>query len=148
MVWKGPDQRQTIGGGCADACSGGNLSLLAALCGSDYLPGFKNKLVFIEDVGEKPYRIDRMLTQLLQSTDLSKAAGILLGQFNHCEAQPGENSLTLLQTLQDRLRGLRIPVLYGMPFGHIDDMATFPVGLKARIDTEQQSLVFLEKGSL
>ncbi len=126
--------------------AGGNLSLLAALCGTAYEPNWKNKLVFMEDIGEKPYRIDRLLTQLLQGSNLNKAAGILLGQFEDCEAKPGDNSLTLLETLHDRLGPLGIPVAYGMPFGHISDMVTLPLGIEAVLDVDNGHLRFLEAG--
>jgi len=123
---------------------GGNLSLISAMCGSPYLPKFKNKIVFLEDVGEKPYRIDRMLTQLLYSTDLSKAAAIVLGVFEACEAAPEDASLSLKETFQDRLGKLSIPVIYGFPFGHIADNATLAVGLQMALDTASGSLSFLE----
>ena len=124
---------------------GGNLSLLAAMAGTEYLPNFKNKIVFIEDIGEKPYRIDRMLTQLRQAGKLEEAAGILLGVFSDCEADDDERSLTLWETVNDRTKDLGIPVLYGFSFGHISDQCTFPVGAKVRMDVEQQSLVVLEE---
>lgn len=123
---------------------GGNLSLVAALCGTDYLPKFKNKIVLLEEVGEKPYRVDRLLTQVLQSTDLSKAAGIALGIFKNCEAKAADHSFSLQETLQDRLGALSIPVLYGFPFGHITDHATLPIGGTAQLDTQAGTLTILE----
>lgn len=124
---------------------GGNLSLLVAIAGTEYLPNFKNKIVFIEDIGEKPYRIDRMLTQLRQAGKLEEAAGILLGVFSDCEADDDERSLTLWETVNDRTKDLGIPVLYGFSFGHISNQCTFPVGAKVRMNVEQQSLVVLEE---
>ena len=137
----------TIVRGLAEgALTGGNLSLLAALAGTSYLPDLRNKLLFLEDVGEKPYRIDRMLTTLRQVWPLRAAAGIVLGVFADCEATAGSRSLSLQQTLKDRLGDLGIPILYGMSFGHIDNMATLPMGVKARLDTEQRTLTLLESG--
>ena len=126
--------------------TGGNLSLLAALAGTSYLPNPKGKLLFIEDIGEKPYRLDRMLTTLRQAWPLQEAAGILLGVFADCEASTNSFSLSLKQTLQDRLGDLGIPVLYGFSFGHIDHMTTLPMGVRAQLDTEQQTLTLLEPG--
>ena len=123
---------------------GGNLSLLAAMVGTPFQPVFKNKIVFIEDVGERPYRIDRMLTQLRQGTDLQQAAGIALGIFADCEAKEGSDSLTLKQTLTDRLADLGMPVAYGLSFGHIDHQITLPIGIAASFDADQFSLTLNE----
>lgn len=90
--------------------TGGNLALLAALAGTPFSPVFKDKIVFIEDVGEKPYRIDRMITQLLQATDLREAAGIALGIFDDCNPDPESPSLTLAETLNLCLGNLGMPV--------------------------------------
>ncbi|NJB85688.1 muramoyltetrapeptide carboxypeptidase [Lewinella marina] len=121
-------------GQASGALWGGNLSLLAAMVGTDFVPPVEGNLLFIEEVGEKPYRIDRMLTQLRQAWKLSSAAGIILGNFNDCEADAGDRSLTLKETLTDRLGDLGIPVAYGMPIGHVKDMCTLPVGGRATFD--------------
>lgn len=124
--------------------AGGNLSLLAAMAGTPYGLDVRNKLLFIEDIGEKPYRIDRMLTQLRQSARLSEAAGIILGIWADCEAGPDERSLTLRQTLADRLGDLGIPVAYGFSFGHIDHQCTLPLGINAEMDAENRTITILE----
>lgn len=134
------------GGQAEGQLIGGNLSLLASLAGTAYLPDIKGKLVFIEDIGEKPYRIDRMLTTLRQAWPLEQAAGIVLGVFADCEAKEGSRSLSLQQTLKDRLGDLGIPVCYGLSFGHIEHMTTLPVGVRARLDTSSMSLRLLEPG--
>ena len=126
------------------ALTGGNLSLLSALAGTAYLPDLKGKLLFIEDIGEKPYRLDRMLTTLRQAWPLEQAAGIVLGVFAGCEASAGSLSLNLRETLTDRLGDLGIPVFYGCSFGHIDHMCTLPMGIQAQLDTEAQTLTLLE----
>lgn len=125
---------------------GGNLSLLAAMVGTPFFPSFRKKIVFVEDVGEQPYRIDRMLTQLLQVTDLQEAVGIALGVFFDCKPKPDSPSLTLEETLRDRLGGLGIPVIYGIPFGHVPHQATFPYGIEAELDTGKGALTMLEMG--
>lgn len=123
---------------------GGNLSLLAAMCGTPYLPDFTGKIVFLEDIGEKPYRIDRMIVQLLQAGNLRKAAGIVLGVFNDCLPDQGDKSLSLRETLELNLKPLKIPVMYGFTFGHVPDMCTFPIGINAAIDTEKFEIKLLE----
>lgn len=128
--------------------TGGNLSLLAALAGTPFEPSFRRKIVFIEEVGEQPYRVDRLLTQLLQATDLKQAAGIVLGVFAECTAKNPEFSLTLPETLRDRLGSLGIPVFYGLPFGHVTHQATFPYHIKAEMDAVGRTLTFLESGVL
>lgn len=127
---------------------GGNLSLIAALCGSDYLPRFKNKIIFLEDIGEKPYRIDRMLTQLLMSTDIADAAGIILGVFEDCEANSNDKSFNLQEVFHNRLSSLEIPTMYGLPFGHIADNTVLPVGADALMDTDTGRVDFLENAVL
>jgi len=133
-------------GHAAGRLMGGNLSLLSALAGTPFLPSFQKKLVFIEEVGELPYRIDRMLTQLLQASDLAKAAGIVLGVFNGCAPKVDAPSMTLPDTLRDLLGGLGMPVLYGLPFGHVAHQATFPCGILAEMNTDTRTLTLLEAG--
>lgn len=124
---------------------GGNLTLVTSLCGTEYDLDMRGKIVFLEDVGEAPYRIDRMLTQLLLSPDkLRTAAGIVLGLFTNCEADESDASFTLAQVLQERLSGLGIPVLYGLHFGHIRRNATLPLGVKCRLDAGSKSVTLLE----
>lgn len=140
----------TINAGMADgALAGGNLSLMVAMLGTPYDLDFKGKVVFIEEIGESPYRIDRMLTQLLNSGKLAEAAGIALGVFKGCETQPDDpdfgDSLSLKEVLLDRLEGIGIPVAYGFPIGHIDENATLPMGISARLDTSKFTLTILEE---
>ncbi len=126
---------------------GGNLSLMTALVGTPWQVSYADKLVFIEDIDEKPYSIDRMLVQLLQATDLSQAAGILLGVFYDCNPDEGDRSLTLRETLVGQLAALDIPVFYGFSFGHIDHHCTLPVGTLAEFDQVKQEIRFLESGT-
>lgn len=124
--------------------TGGNLSLVSALAGTPFgLRDTKGKLLFLEDVGEQPYRIDRMLTQVRQSIDMRQLAGIALGIFEDCEAKsPGAQ--TLLDVIRDRLGDLGIPVIYGLSFGHIREQFTLPMGIEAELDTASASMTFLE----
>jgi len=122
---------------------GGNLSLISAMCGTKYLPSAKGKIVFLEDIDEKPYRVDRMLVQLEQAWNLKKAKGILLGEFADCDSD-SDRSLTLMETLENHFKGCGIPVLYKVPLGHIDDQATYPVGIKVEMDTATKEITLLE----
>ncbi len=134
--------REGVGEGIT---AGGNLSLLAAMVGTKYEVEFKNKIVFIEDIGEEPYRIDRMLTQLIEGSDIKKAKAILLGQFRGCNPEDPEKSLSLVECLKDRLLPLNIPTMYGLNFGHVDHNFTFPIGAKARINTDGFVVEILEE---
>jgi muramoyltetrapeptide carboxypeptidase len=123
---------------------GGNLAVLTALVGTPYAARMKGAIAFLEDINEAPYRINRMLTQLDQSGDLPHAAGAMLGVFVRCEATPGEPSLTLAETLEDRFGALAIPSASGFSFGHIRQHFTIPLGIRARLDTEAFTLALLE----
>ena len=131
--------------------TGGNLSVLAALIGTPYAAEIENHLVFLEDVREPPYRIDRMLTQLQQSVGgrgegdgLKRAAGIMLGVFSKSRAPDGDASLTLSEVLDDQFGAMPIPAVYGYSFGHIPHQFTIPIGVRARLDTASQTLTLLE----
>jgi muramoyltetrapeptide carboxypeptidase len=124
-------------GKCKGKLIGGNLSLLSAMDGTPYgLKNLKGKILFMEDIEERPYRIDRMLTQMLQSHDFKQLAGIALGVFEGCNPKPEENSLSLIECLKDRLGNLGIPVIYGLSFGHINHQFTLPMGIEAELNTE------------
>jgi muramoyltetrapeptide carboxypeptidase len=133
------------GGRAVGQLVGGNLCLLATMAGTPFQVDFKNRLVFLEDVGEKPYRIDRMITQLLQSSNLHLAKGIILGIFEDCQPKNEEFSLSLIDTLKERLGSLNIPVLYGFSFGHIQNMCIFPVGIEASLDADKMEVYLREK---
>jgi len=112
---------------------GGNLSVLASMAGSDFIPDFRRALVFLEDVGEEPYRIDRLLTQLMLSGVLSKASGVIYGQFVDCLPSGTGSSRSAAQVLDDSASRLRVPVLANAAFGHQSVKLTIPVGCRARL---------------
>lgn len=135
-----------VGGKARGRLIGGNLSLLAALAGTPYaLRDLKGKILFIEDVGEQPYRIDRMLTQLRQSADLRSLAAVALGVFEDCNPR-AKDTQTLIDVVKDRLGDLGIPVVYGLSFGHIRDQFTLSVGIEAELDATNATMTFLETG--
>lgn len=122
---------------------GGNLSIMVSLIGTDFDVSYDNSIIFIEEIGEEPYRIDRMLTQLIQAKKFDKASGIMMGIFRKCEPKLEDpsfsKSFTLMEVLKDRLSDLKIPVVYGMSFGHIKNKFTLPFGAIASLDTEEQT---------
>lgn len=122
---------------------GGNLSLLAAMAGTPYAVDFQGKIAFIEDIGEKPYRIDRMLTQLRQACNLEKSCAVALGDFTDCDAEAPE-SLTLKETLIDRLDFKNVPVGFRFPFGHTSDQCTLPIGTEVELDVERMEICLIE----
>ncbi|HEX4811226.1 MAG TPA: LD-carboxypeptidase [Nonomuraea sp.] len=111
---------------------GGNLSLLASMCGTRWQPSFAGRLAFLEDVGEEPYRIDRMLTQLLHAGAFEEVRGIALGSWVDCgDPYP---------VLRDRLEPLGVPILAGLPVGHGSPQMSVWLGRLGVIDTESCSL--------
>lgn len=110
---------------------GGNLALLAALVGTPYLPRLRGGILFLEDVNEPAYRIERMLLQLLHGGVLQRCRALLLGEFAPLPVQPNDNGFGLPQVIE-RLRAVvGIPVLTGLPFGHVPRKLTLPVGAPA-----------------
>jgi muramoyltetrapeptide carboxypeptidase len=127
---------------------GGNLTVLMTTIGTPYQPRFKDAIFFFEDVNEEPYRFDRQLTQLLNAGLLPQVAGVAIGTNPGCVDPAAATSTGYLQTLEDVLRDrllpLRIPVVTGLPFGHIRENATLPVGLPATLDAENGDLIITE----
>ena len=113
---------------------GGNLSVISGIVGSPFMPNLEGTILFLEDIGEAPYRIDRMLTQLKLAGVLDGLAGFIFGQCTHCS--PGETygSLTLDQILQDHIQPLDIPAWSGAWIGHVEPLWTLPIGGTVRID--------------
>ncbi len=124
---------------------GGNLSLLTALAGTPWaLEKTQGTILFLEDVDEQPYRIDRMLIQLRQSVDLRALAGIAVGVLSGCVAKETKPSPPVIDIVKDCLGDLGIPVIYGLSFGHIRDQFTLPIGIEAELDTATATMIFLE----
>jgi len=126
---------------------GGNLSLMVKIVGSPYEPDYSGKILFLEEVEEAPYRVDGMLTHLWLAGRLDKLAGIVIGKCSDCEPSSAP-SLSVEQVFNDRLAHLGIPVLSGMMIGHIDDMATIPVGAVATLNTTTKTLTLQENAVL
>ncbi|HEV8325004.1 MAG TPA: LD-carboxypeptidase [Myxococcota bacterium] len=140
VVARGPVVR---GGRAEGFLAGGCVSILQPLVGTPYLPSLRGAILVIEEIDERPYRVDRMLTQLLLAGILQSAAAIAVGDFVKCEpATPG--GPTALEVVAERTRDLGIPVLAGFPIGHGPENWAFPVGGRARLDADAGELVFLD----
>ena len=136
---------RTVHGGVATGpLVGGNLSLLSALAGTPYAADIRGGLLFIEEVNEEPYRIDRWMTQLDLAMGLDRAAGVMIGICEHCGPQGDGPSLTLDETLDLHLQPLQVPAVTGYSFGHIRNQFTLPLGVRATLDTAAQTVTLLE----
>ncbi|AUH51005.1 LD-carboxypeptidase [Chromobacterium sp. ATCC 53434] len=120
---------------------GGNLSVLSSLAGTPYLPDIKGGLLFLEDVGEQPYRVERMLQQLYLAGVLTKQRAIFLGDFSmrkHVDAYDPRYDFDAVVAELRRISG--VPVFTGLPFGHIADKTTLPLGFPARFQADESGL--------
>jgi muramoyltetrapeptide carboxypeptidase len=115
---------------------GGNLAVLVSLLGTPYFPQIEGGILFLEDVGEHPYKIERMLTQLLLSGVLQKQKAVVFGQFTEFQLTAHDKGFKL-QTVIDGLRlQLKRPVLQGLPFGHVPTKVLLPVGAQVSLSVE------------
>ncbi len=128
--------------------AGGNLSLISSLAGTSYVPDLEGAILVLEDTNEGLYRIDRMLTQLSLSGDLSGITGLVFGYCTDCEADESPGDAREDRTLDDVLRefadALKIPCIAGIPMGHVDDQWTIPLGAVALLDTSTSTLTVEE----
>lgn len=151
-----PPYAQCIVEGAAEGqLIGGCLTLIRQMLGTPFEPDTKGKILFFEDVNEEPHSIDRMLSQLLLANKLQVASGIVIGECIDC--QPGESGRTRLafnksteSVLVERLSGLKIPVVYGMRFGHGSKKLTLPVGacVRLKVSPAESTLEVLEAATL
>ncbi len=133
----------TLRAGCAEgALTGGNLSLLAALCGTPWAPETRDSIVLIEDVSEPVYRIDRMLAQLTLSGAMDGVRGVVFGHFTR--VTPLRDQRPLGVVLKEWVDDLGVPAVAGMPFGHIGHNWTLPLGVRARLDADAGTLDIIE----
>ncbi len=115
---------------------GGNLSLVAALVGTRYLPDISNGILFLEDINEAPYRVERMLYQLVHAGILQKQQAILLGDFQ-TESPIVSNGYNLQSVVAHFRERMDVPILTGLPFGHIRDKLTLPIGGTCHLSVTQ-----------
>jgi muramoyltetrapeptide carboxypeptidase len=124
---------------------GGNLSMLISLLGTDYFPSFQGKILMLEEVSERPYRIDRMLNQLRLTGLLDEIKAVILGRFVDCyETDSQRKSLSLNEVIDDYFSKLKKPVIYNFKHGHVPDNITVAFGIRYKINSEDSSVEMVE----
>jgi muramoyltetrapeptide carboxypeptidase len=136
----------TIQGGKASGrLLGGNLTVLSTLMGTPWLPDFTGAILFLEDVGEAEYRIDRMMNQLALGGVLGKVAGVVFGQCTRCtEGYPDYAGFTVPQVLHQHVAKLGVPAFFGANFGHIGNQLSLPVGARVEMDADAGTIRLLQ----
>lgn len=133
---------KVITGGIAEGeIVGGNLTLIVNLIGSEFDIDFKNKIVFIEEVNEKPRTVDRMFAQLRLSGKLKQARAFIFGHFTNCN--PEDNNQTVDELIDEYFKGLNVPVITNFPSGHDFPFYNIPIGINSRLNTEEKELKIL-----
>ncbi len=127
---------------------GGNLTVLSAIVGSPYLPNWDGCLLFLEDVREAVYRVDRMLTQLKLAGILDQVAAFIFGNCSRCDSDNSYGSLTLEEVLRDHAEPLEVPSWQGAQIGHIPEQFTLPLGVEAEVDATAGTIQLLEPAVL
>jgi len=130
-------------GVCSGLVVGGNLTTLCHLIGTSYAQNLKGKILLLEDVGEMPYRIDRMLTQMKLAGCFNGIAGLILGAFKECG-----HLNEIIDVFDDIFEDADIPILAGFDMGHGEHNLTIPMGLDATLDTDKQRLLFHEPATV
>jgi len=119
---------------------GGNLTLVTALLGTPFEIETRGRILFLEEVGENPYRLDRMLSQLRLAGKLAEAAGVIFGECAGCRTGSTGQAFSVVQVLKDRLGDLGVPCFYGLAIGHGAHRATLPLGVTATMDADRHTL--------
>ena len=122
---------------------GGNLAVLSSLVGTPYLPAIKGGVLFLEDIGEHPYRIERMLTQLLHAGVLAAQKAIIFGQFTDYKLVAHDRGFKLQGVIAWLQSKIKARVLMGLPFGHVATKVVLPVGCKTRLVVENRDAFLL-----
>jgi muramoyltetrapeptide carboxypeptidase len=130
-------QKTIISGIAEGILIGGNLSVLCGIIGSKYVPSWENKILFLEEVAEEPYRVDRMLTQLKLNGVFDQLSGVVLGQFKKCIAEEPNWAFTVEEVLDQHFGNLKIPVFSNAPVGHVKDKYILPIGQNVQIDADK-----------
>lgn len=123
---------------------GGNLTVLAGIIGSGYLPDWKSKILFLEEAKEEPYSIDRMLTQLKLAGVLQDIRGFIFGKCVKCLAEEPHKAFLFKEVLEQHIKPLGIPAYYGAMIGHIENKFTVPIGTDAQMDAGKFELILQE----
>lgn len=140
QVLKGKMRRS---GKATGALIGGNLCVFVSMLGSTYFPDCQGKILFLEEIGEEPYRIDRMLTSLRLAGIFSQISGLILGQFIDCSPESPKKSYSLSEVLHQHFATATFPILSNAPLGHTENKWTLPLGAEATLDADLGTLTYL-----
>jgi muramoyltetrapeptide carboxypeptidase len=113
---------------------GGNLAIIASLIGTPYMPSIDGGILFVEDVNEQPFRIERMIYQLHLSGILARQQALVLGRFSGIKDHESDNGYGVAEMIEQVRAVVGIPVITGLPFGHVDDLVTLPIGVPAHLN--------------
>jgi muramoyltetrapeptide carboxypeptidase len=132
-------------GSAAGKIVGGNLSVITGLIGTGYFPDLKDRILFVEEHGEVPYKIDRMFNQLRLSKVFKSMKGMIIGSFRDChESDPNKRTLTLGEVISDYLSELKKPVVYNFRHGHLKNNITIPVGINVKLNASRKFVEYTE----
>lgn len=124
---------------------GGNLSVISGIIGSDYEPDWNGKILFLEDLNEEPYKVDRMLTHLKLAGVMDKVSGLVFGDCRKCGVSVvPSSSFTFREVLNQHAKEMKVPIYYGANIGHITNKFTLPIGVRVRIDAFKHQITLLE----
>lgn len=124
---------------------GGNLSVFTSMAGTQFFPDLKDKILLLEEIGELPYRIDRLLNQLRLNKAFAQIKGVILGAFIDCnEHDPLKKTLSLGEVVSEYLEGSKMPVVYNFKHGHLRDNITVPFGIMTRLNTSKNIVEYTE----
>lgn len=127
--------------------TGGNLKMIISTLGTPYEIDISNKILFLEEINEHPYEIDRMLTQLMLSNKLNNVKAVVFGKFDNANKRMPFHpyaSFTIIEIIEQILKPFNIPIVYNLPFGHTDLMLTLPFGVKCELNTNKKTLSIIE----
>ncbi|HYW33211.1 MAG TPA: LD-carboxypeptidase [Gemmatimonas sp.] len=135
-----PDATTLRTGAATGRLAGGNLALVASLCGTPWAIDFRGAIVVLEDIGEATYRLDRMLLQLWLAGAFDGCAGLLLGQFTNCTSESDDGARTISAVMTEFASRAGVPAVLGAPVGHVADQWTLPLGAVATLDATTRTL--------
>ena len=124
---------------------GGNLSVISGLIGTEYFPNLKDKILLIEEMGEMPYKIDRMFNQMRLSKMFQGIKGVVIGSFRDCqEPDPNKRTLTLGEVISEYMIPLKKPVIYNFKHGHLRENITVPIGVTIKLNASRKFIEISE----
>ncbi|MGH6691313.1 MAG: S66 peptidase family protein [Gammaproteobacteria bacterium] len=136
LVPRAPRVATIVRGRAEGRLVGGNLTLLQCLVGTSWQPDVEGALLFLEDVGEDLYRVDRALSHLRLAGLLDRLAGVIVGQFTDMKRATADGGLGFDEVLASYFEPIRVPTAMGFPIGHVDDQWTMPIGVRAGLDAD------------